>query len=326
MESDRKREHTLREIRKHQEEGSIHGRPPWGFRVEGVKDAKRFVPTDDGCRWIPWMYQQAIEGKGGVQIARALTEAGVDGKVWSEGVVNHVLRNPINHGYRRNGGNLETDALVSFAIWQEAIAALESRWYAGRSAAKHPAPLVRPICGACYGISRDGCANGLSIMYLHRYPGRGAFYRCSGSGPLRKGCGGRMVPAGELDAIVLEWFSRSTQPHMERIFVPGQDMASELKDLNKQIAEAAARGDYEAVKMLSEKAKEASKVEGSRSRWEYVDSGITRGEYFRSLDREGRRAYIAESVILAERAEDGAVLAGEIILSGDGGATISRWM
>lgn len=125
---------------------------------------------------------------------------------------------------------------------------------------------------------------GQGLDLRHHTDGR-AYYHCRGSGPLRKGCGARLVPANVLDAIVLKRMSANPFPHRERVFTPGRNTAEELRDLNRQIAEAAARGDYGLVAVLSEKATAASESEDVRGRWELRDTGLTIGEHFRSLDR-----------------------------------------
>jgi hypothetical protein len=38
----------------------VHGKAGWGFKVVGPKDNKRFEPTAEGRRWIPWIYEQVI--------------------------------------------------------------------------------------------------------------------------------------------------------------------------------------------------------------------------------------------------------------------------
>ena len=86
-------------------------------------------------------------------------------------------------------------------------------------------------------------------MYKFTYLDRPDFpvFRCSGSGPQRRGCGARAVPQAELEAIVLKVFGSSPQRHMAKIFVPSADSESVLKDLGRRIAEAAAIGDFDAV-------------------------------------------------------------------------------
>jgi DNA invertase Pin-like site-specific DNA recombinase len=326
LESDRKRQQTLSGISRRQEAGSVHGKAAWGYEIAGEKEAKRFIPTAQGREWVPRLYRLAIEGKGCNQLAQLLTDARVEGKRWSEARVNHLLRNPVYYGERRAGGNLETEGLVDLATWQEAMAAIEGqRQGGGRGPTVNPPSYLRPVCARCFGESREGNASGRSAMYRIRYPDNWMAYRCSGSGPLRKGCGARLVPADVLDFMALDWYSRSAQLHMERVFIPGSDPAAELRDLNRQIAEAAARGDYAQVGALSEKAAGAAQAEGQRSRWELRETGLTMGKWFRGQSRDEQRAWLANELILAERLPDGTVLGGEAIRDDDGKAVGISW-
>jgi hypothetical protein len=326
-ESQRKRDRTLMDIAHHRDTGSIHGKPSWGLAVEGEKDAKRFVPTDEGRTWVPQIYAWVLDGDVVAGVARKLTEAGVGGgRRWSESVVNRLIRNPVYYGHRRNGGNLETEALVPFGVWQQANAMIDARRRERGGASKHPAPLLRPFCLACFGVDRDGCRNGTSSAYLNRYPSGRAVYKCMGSGPQRKGCGAHVIPGPVLDARVIERFGSSPLPQMTRRFIPGRDIAAELKDLNQRVAEAMARGDYALVAKLSQEAQEVSQAEGSRGRWVSEPSGITMGQHFRALDRDGQRAYLADHIIFAQRGGGDAVMVGEFIMNDDGdGGILDMW-
>jgi len=318
LESDRRRAHTKRDITKHAATGSVHGRPPWGWKIEGTKDAKRFVPTQQGREFIPKMYTWVIEGTGCFVIAQWLTAQ--TGHVFNEGTVNRLIRNPLNYGQRRRGGALEAEELVPHAVWQEAVMALESRRQGGGKKRTPNASLFIPVCLACFGKFRPGCNNGISRMYKFTYPDRPDFpvFRCSGSGPQRRGCGTRTVPQAELEAIVLREFGRSPQRHMAKVFVPSVDSESVLKDLGRRIAEAAALGDFDAVADLNAQAKAASARESSRPHYDLTDSGMTKGQYFASLGRSERREYLKDHMIVASY--DGKrVTAGEVIINEDDG-------
>jgi hypothetical protein len=283
LESDRRRAHTRRDIVKHATTGSVHGKPSWGWTIAGAKDAKRFVPTPQGREFIPKMYNWVIDGTGCLTIAHWLTAE--TGHVFNEGTVNRLIRNPLNYGHRRRGGALDAEELIPYAVWQEAVMALESRRHGGGKKRTPNASLFIPVCLACFGEFRPGCNNGYSKMYKFTYPDRPDFpvFRCSGSGPQRRGCGARTVPHAELEAIILKVFGGSPQRHMAKVFVPSADSESVLKDLGRRIAEAAAIGDFDAVAELNTQAKAASQREPSRPHYDFKDSGRTKGEYFTSL-------------------------------------------
>jgi hypothetical protein len=53
---------------------------------------------------------------------------------------------------------------------------------------------------------------------------------------------------------------------------------------------------------------------------------VVRRQYFRSLDRDQQRAYLAEETILAERSADSVLMVSEVIRDDEGGvATIMQW-
>lgn len=321
LESERKKSHTIRDIAKHQAEGSIHGKPAWGWEIHGTRDNKTFVPSTVGRRRLPEIYQLAIKGWGCYQIARYVSDA--TGLKINEGTMNQIIRNPMNHGQRRNGGNLVCEELIPYAVWQEAIAAIESRRPVGRESKKYAPVLLKPYCAVCWRQIREGCNNGKSVMYVNRYS-HGPYFRCSGAGPLRKGCGAPLVPQAELEAVVMEHYSKHPQKHYDRRWIPGTSNTEAIKKLNREIAEAAAKGDYGTVGRLGHQAQELSGTGDTRGRWETKDSGMTKGKYFSGLDPEAQRRFIAEDILVVEY-RDHKVVVTEWIEGDEGGWTVAPW-
>ena len=200
--------------------GSAIGRAPWGFDVictvcnapsvkPRCRDHKKlFIPNELGRKWIPAIYGWAVDKETMRAIAVRLTEASVptmNGRPWNESFLARLIANPVYYGERRNGGELETEALVSATTWQEANAAVRLRARPGRTASVHEKALLKPVCGECLGVTRDGCLDGRSPMY--RNDGgygehRQSYYRCSGHGPQKKGCGTNL-PMAKADADVV---------------------------------------------------------------------------------------------------------------------------
>src|SRR5258708_3903744 len=91
----------------------------------------------------------AIDGNSLRDIAGWLPVEGAGGTMWDQGSLyarSGVLRgSPTIWGARRNGGQLEITALVSYSTWQQAGKALESRAKTGRSAREKA--LLSPVCG-----------------------------------------------------------------------------------------------------------------------------------------------------------------------------------
>lgn len=322
-------ERYTRMQRNRREHGSAIGRPAWGYEIAKTEGRKLFVPTDDGRMYVPQIFARIIDGQSIRQLAAWLTAEGVSPErgnaVWSESWINGMVRNPIYRGERRNGGSIEVEALVSAQVWETAGAILAGRATGGRGTTVHEKALLQPVCWACYGQSREGCASGVSPMY-RLYMGKGRhrrpYYRCTGAGAGRKGCGTALIPVDELDARVIEWFSRSTQPHMRRTFNAGRNVAEGIAALNKRISDAVAVLDYATVATLSAEAEALKNAEDARPSWTITPSDQTMGQHFAGLDAEGQRAYISEGRLILAQKIDGHLVVGEHLEDGP----IFRWI
>jgi hypothetical protein len=181
------------------------------------------VPTDLGRRWIPVIYDLVINGNSLRNVAEYLTNNGVlttSGKTWHEAHLARLVQNPAYKGTRRGGGpNMTLEALVGPTIWDAAQLSLASRARVGRVSTTQPKALLRPVCGHCFGIQREGCTDGVSPMY-RQIPGRKPLilvYRCFGHGPQRIGCGAE-IPLDQLDSAVVTYDRRGyAQAHRTRL-------------------------------------------------------------------------------------------------------------
>src|SRR5215467_2994189 len=194
-------ERYSRMLRMKREDGSAVGRPAWGYEIVKVEGRKLFVPTETGRTYVPQIFQRAIEGHSVRQIVTWLTREGVPTEigcgVWSDSYIAQMIKNSIYRGERKNGGRIEVEALVSTQVCETANAALAGRARTGRGTVKREKALLQPICAACYGQSREGCESGVSPMYrIYVGPGnyRRPYYRCTGSGPQKRGCGAKLIP------------------------------------------------------------------------------------------------------------------------------------
>jgi hypothetical protein len=330
--------------RKLRESGYLVGRPPWGYRsaceccgapVCTACEKKRcphhkyLVPTPDGRKYIPVIFGKVIDGESLRAIAAWLTAEGVPtatGKTrWNEGFLgNRLIKNPVYYGVRRNGGQLETEALVSVSVWQEANAALRSRVRPGRGTSVREKALLAPVCGLCRGVIRDGCPSGESPMY-RVYGGYGAarqpYYRCTGHGPQRKGCG-FMVPVTVGDAEARAEMLADDDPdvddqehhdeypepkwHKERRFDPGDDKTDEIEKLREKAMDAYRQRDMARFEELDGQAKALEKDNEDRKKpYYYWDvTGQRETDYFAALDRSQQREYFLTKKVILYR--DGA--------------------
>jgi DNA invertase Pin-like site-specific DNA recombinase len=99
---------------------SLVGRPPWGYEVgPGLNDygqpIKTIVPTEDGRRWVPAIYEKIIGGMSLMDAAVWLTLHGVKptgGYEWSQTSLSQMIHNPVYTGTRRADGKVMVNADV----------------------------------------------------------------------------------------------------------------------------------------------------------------------------------------------------------------------
>jgi len=322
--------------------GSVVGRAPWGYHimcrdfpecsVPKCGHIKVLVPTEVGKRYIPAIFQMAIDGNSLRSIAAWLDSERVKSPAgnnrWNEAFIgNRLIKNPTYYGVRPNAGALETPALVSATTWQQANAAVSSRMRPGRSTVKQDKTLVKPLCGACFGQVRDGCPSGKSPMYrihsAYGSAGAGDYFRCTGHGPQRKGCGAPMLPVAEVEAAIIRTMMILAVPHWERTFVPGDDTADQIAKLREAGATAMKAGDYSAATDAMTKAAQLESQPRTAPHWESRPTDQTEAVYFASLDRDGQRDYLATQEITAKwHNENG----GGIMVNGHPADGVRFWL
>ena len=283
---------ALREI------GSAVGRAPWGYEIVKRDGIKIFAPTSDGRKCIPVIFQMLIDGSSLREVAVWLDSQGVltdsGNERWNEGYLgNRLVKNPVYYGARRNAGALATEGLVTYSVWQQANAALASRNRPGRGTVANAKALLAPVCG-----NPDCDATGIKPSPMYRvYTGKNQnrvpWYRCTGSGPQRKGCG-FMRRCDELDATVLElMLADDGQEHYERVFIPGDDRSDEIGRLRESAMNAYAKRDMGRFAELDAQANELDSLPKVAPHWENKSTGRTEALYFALLDADAQRQELA---------------------------------
>ncbi|MBO0769533.1 MAG: recombinase family protein [Solirubrobacterales bacterium] len=284
--------------------GSVVGGAPFGYQIELQPDGRKFlVPTADGRKYIPLIFARVIAGESLRSIAAWLDSENVStrrGGNWHETYLYHrLIKNPVYMGQRRNSGQLETEALVSPTTFRQANAELASRAPAGRGTVTHEKALLKPVCG--------NCGSPMYRVMAGRRPYRKDYYRCSGKGPQRKGCG-NMVPLAELDQRVIDAKMSNLQPHWDRVFIAGDDRSDEIARLRERGADAMRQGDYDAAMAAMREATELENAPRVRPHWEEQATDQTEADYFAGLDDDQRREYLARHDIAAHRDQDGELI------------------
>ena len=291
--------------------GALIGRTPWGYRVGGVKYAKTLVPTAQGRRLIPQIYARVIEGQSLVTVCRWLEEK--TGQTWWARTLGVMIRNPVYMGRQVDAAGktiLRCEALVDAATFRRAGKALDERPKRG-----HVDPANRAMLSGV--ISCPACGD--SPMYRIRAGNgnRHLYYRCTGRGTQRKGCG-NMVQAqavdDAVDQIIAEDFATAVLAHR---VIPGNEagIAARLEEVRFEIGQlgSADLDDGEYDRRLAQLRAERDQIKNTEvvpDRVELTDTGEQYSQLWARtpvpergpwLARHGFRVYADRSQVTVEQ-------------------------
>jgi DNA invertase Pin-like site-specific DNA recombinase len=302
--------------------GALYSVIPWAMATEGAKGHKQIVPTDLCRAVVPQIFDRCIEGMSLAQIAAWLDSEGIPTRRgterWSESTVRWIIRQQAYAGrwVNRKGETIQRcEAVVSPSTFDRAQAALKNREKKGPNS-KVPPLLAKVKCNRCG-----------SPMYRVRSGNPGNkryYYRCYGRMPQRHGCG-QMVPLAQTDTIIItRVFMTSTEPYRTRQWVEGTNYDDEISDIKQTIREVADAERFEELPELQAKLAELrrkNEEEATAGHYEYTDTGITVGDYFDSLDLDGKREYLKTRDIRVEKVsnpplEPGASVGIRVIIDG----------
>ncbi len=223
------------------ENEALVGRPPFGYEVTGTKYGKTMVPTPEGQKYVPEIFARVIAGKSLDSIARWLDAEGVQGnskgfKGWYPRTVGTLIRNATYMGHRQDAAGktvLRVDPIVDADVFRRANAALDSKPKRGLILTANRALLSGVLrCGKCGGP--------MSRIYVGPKAHRGAYYRCTGTGPARKPCR-NMIAVSVLDAVMDHAMAGLDRPVLEYRVIPGHDYAAQLADLRYEMQQLSLR-------------------------------------------------------------------------------------
>ena len=225
------RERSMRAQDELRERGKLVGRPSFGYVSAGVKYDHTIIPTEEGRRLVPEIFGRCIDGQSLATIAAWLSVE--TGRAWWPRTVGTIIRNPTYMGRRcqqdpktKTYGKmlLRCEPLVDAATFARAGKALDSRPKRG-----HVDPANRPMLSGV--LACPVCAD--SPMYRLNT----GYYRCTGRGADRRGCG-NMVRAEVVDAavdqLIIEWFGTPVMAHQ---VIPGNEarIAARLEEIRFEI-------------------------------------------------------------------------------------------
>lgn len=321
------------------------GTAPYGYQIVTAGGRKALEPTEAGRVYVPQIFDRVIAGASLLDVARWLTAQGVltakGLTAWNEGTVRQIILNGVYAGRityigaaarkayreavakaRREGTDvprapkaqtyMRCEPLVEADVQRAAQAALTARGKikghgtTGR-AARSPALIKGMHCGDC-GSPMYRVNTGGSKRKDGTAAPRHLYYRCTGSGPQRQGCG-LLVALADADAAVTRMLSGNTFPHVIKTVVPGTNWDAEIADTSISIRELdpldAGYTERQAALVAELTDLRTRKPTEDRVTWTDArnpdGSRQTIGDMFAALDFDGKRAYIASCTVTATR-------------------------
>jgi DNA invertase Pin-like site-specific DNA recombinase len=311
--------------------GAFRGRPPFGYVSRGVKYSKKLVTTSDGEKYIPEMYARVIAGESLDTIAAWLgSELGR--RVWARTIAGYV-RNAAYRGEIQDAEGRMVYAcpeLVNAAVWAKAVASLDSRPSSKRQTglthtrrgkkdtrdwtpetqgkAMLASVLYCPSCGGGSPMYRIRASNTRKDG-THTYA---YYYRCTGTGPQRKGCG-NMLPLADADALASKAMGALDEPVMRRDFIPGHNHDAEIQAVAYKLRQLPLQGLDEDTEdqRRSELRAERKRLENLpvvADDWQDVNTGVTYAGMWRDMDVSQRGHWLRARKIRMYASKDDSVV------------------
>lgn len=287
----------------------LTGKPPFGYRSEPRGDGyKNLVPTEDGRKYVPLIFEMVADGWSALAVAEWLDTEHVKptqgtSSNWSPKSVLNIIRNQTYIGERqaRKDGRVVLNGitkLVDEKLWLAANKRVDSA-PRGRRGPRDGNPALLTGSLLCF-----ACGAPMYRLIVNAKNGkRYDYYRCNGHLPNPKGCG-VMVKCEELEAIVDKSMLADHQFVYERTFIAGDEpeIKLEIDRINVKLRKLPTMDlpedeeDAERQKLRAAKHELEDKLKDAKTdRWDWVevmkDDGtpLTESERWDAADFDGKR-------------------------------------
>lgn len=301
---------------------ALLGRCPWGYTSEGDEYNRQMVATAAGEKYVPEVYQRVADGQTLVEVAAWLTGETV--KTWHPRTVAAMIRNPTYRGEHREmvyetyqdaktgapkvratgyGNTIcKCPPLVSDKLWNRANANLDARPSGRRGQRNDLDPAGAAVLSGIAACGNPACtATGEGDSPMYRY---GKSYRCSGTGPKRRGCG-CTVPVPDADALLDRFIGGMLRPVLRPVFHPAEGHQVEIDDVLQALRDLPAQGlpradeQAERERLWAEQDRlQAMPGKPARTDWVPVldDNGtpLTYGAKWLASDQAARRTWLRD--------------------------------
>ncbi|WP_439377815.1 recombinase family protein [Amycolatopsis lexingtonensis] len=317
------------------------GYPPFGYRPEKVDGEWRYVPDPVTSEQVRSIVARVLDGERPTAICRDFNDHGVPtpqdhfralqdkpttGAKWRTGNLVRALQSPtllgqvvVSESEKKAGKKVYTDKsvlrgddgapivrstpILDRDTFERLQVALEEMNGKRTPYKKSQALLLRvATCGVC---GRQ--------MYYNKGRSK-TYYRCS-SASFETACGNRAVPVEEADEFVtghlLDDFG--DVPMMRKVYDPGEDHATELAEVEAELADVAgligtgpfrsgpARAKLEArAEALEARRQALAAVEYRPAGYRFEPTGQTFREHWDSLTPQGRNLFLRDHDVRAE--------------------------
>ncbi len=235
------RERNVRNRKELISKNKLSGRPAFGYRIAGSQYDKTLEPIPELVPYVVGIFDRVIAGDSLASIAAWLDSEHVPTNnrnqvKWQPRTLSNMIRCTTYIGImREKSGKIilkDFPAIIDSGTFQRANDAIKSRPRRGpiiqENRALCSAVLFCPVCHQDSPMYRIKGGNGHRTFY----------YRCTGIGTQRKGCG-NMVKLTTTDALVHEAMSELTE-HIIR--TERHDFSAELADVQYQLANLSSQG------------------------------------------------------------------------------------
>jgi len=301
MEWEDGRERSMRAQGELRDRGKLVGRPSFGYAVTGTKYDHTLAPTDEGREWVPRIFGWVIDGHSLATIAKRLDSAGVrpvSGVKWWPRTLAGLIRNTTYTGRRADAGGKvihKCEPLVDSVTFRRANESLAGRPKRGPQNTADRAMLAESlICPACSWSAETRMPT--SPLYRIKSFGGAFYYRCSGRGSQRRGCG-NMIPLIVVDDLVSRFMLNFDAPIMTERLVPGHAHKIEFEDIRVEMRALASRDlsddeyDSELARLRAERDRLAA-LPSVPDGVEWIATGQTHAEEWESLSEAERGAWL----------------------------------
>lgn len=287
-------------------QGKLVGRPPFGYEVVPAEGGhKTLSPTETGRQYVPGMFARCINGDSLATICLWLDSEGVTpplksgaGK-WSPKSVGQIIRNSTMMGRRTDSEGrtiLRCEAIVGAQTFKRAGQSLDARPKRGPQNNENRALLAEVLrCAKCKGP-----------MYRLTT----GYYRCSGTGPVRKSECKNMILVTVLDEMMNDMMMDMTKTIKEQRLIPGHNYDAQIAGIEFDMKQVMPRTDLS----FDEKIAELNKLQAEVLRLQslpavpdemlLVSTGITYAAKWASLEVSERGAWLRRAGVKAFAAKD----------------------